>query len=261
MTTVPTPGALSYGVPAQSSETFDRSNPALFIDANPQPSRQDYQIAFSQTILERQVLGFVDGKLVPATYAVAAGAKAARVLSFSGVGTANDTITIGGVVYTLVAAADAPYEVTIGGSAGATATNLTAVINGTDANATPAHPAVVASVNSADVTVTVRVAGDEGNTIALAESGSNTSWASSATTLTGGSDGGQVGIRAAAVAILPATTDGDDTTAIPVYRSGHFNVDALVWDASFDTLAKKLAAFEGAPSPTNILVGKVRPGA
>lgn len=48
--------------------------------------------------------------------------------------------------------------------------------------------------------------------------------------------------------------DGD-TMTVPVYRAGHFNMDALVWDASYDTDAKKAAAFEGSVSPT-IFVSK-----
>lgn len=48
--------------------------------------------------------------------------------------------------------------------------------------------------------------------------------------------------------------DGD-TMVVPVYRSGHWNMDALNWDASYDTDAKKAAAFEGSVSPT-IFVSK-----
>lgn len=48
--------------------------------------------------------------------------------------------------------------------------------------------------------------------------------------------------------------DGD-TMTVPVYREGHFNMDALVWDATYDTDAKKAAAFEGSVSPT-IFVSK-----
>lgn len=42
---------------------------------------------------------------------------------------------------------------------------------------------------------------------------------------------------------------------VPVYRTGHWDMDALVWDASYDTEAKKKAAFEGSVSPT-IFIGK-----
>lgn len=42
-----------------------------------------------------------------------------------------------------------------------------------------------------------------------------------------------------------------------VYRSGCLNPDLLVWDASYDTDAEKAAAFEGSPSPTQIITRKI----
>lgn len=48
--------------------------------------------------------------------------------------------------------------------------------------------------------------------------------------------------------------DGDSMT-VPVYRGGHWNQDALTWDGSYDTDAKKKVAFEGSVSP-NIFIGK-----
>ncbi|UVK46825.1 head decoration protein [Mesorhizobium sp. AR07] len=42
----------------------------------------------------------------------------------------------------------------------------------------------------------------------------------------------------------------------PVWYSGCFNQNALVWDASFTTDAQKQAAFRGAPTPTTIIVAK-----
>lgn len=48
--------------------------------------------------------------------------------------------------------------------------------------------------------------------------------------------------------------DGD-TMTVPVIRTGHLNMDALVWDDSYDTDAKKKTAFEGSDSPT-IFVSK-----
>ncbi|WP_031268951.1 MULTISPECIES: head decoration protein [unclassified Labrenzia] len=44
------------------------------------------------------------------------------------------------------------------------------------------------------------------------------------------------------------------TTTAPIIYSGCFNPDALVWDASYDTDAKKEAAFRGAPTPTQITI-------
>lgn len=48
--------------------------------------------------------------------------------------------------------------------------------------------------------------------------------------------------------------DGESVT-VPVYVQGHFNMDALVWDASYDTDAKKESAFVGGDYPM-ILVSK-----
>lgn len=66
--------------------------------------------------------------------------------------------------------------------------------------------------------------------------------------------GGGSPVQAIGVAAAPVTTGAGGSDSIPIYRTGNFNVDALTFDASFDTLAKKKAAFQGAPAPTNIIV-------
>ena len=43
---------------------------------------------------------------------------------------------------------------------------------------------------------------------------------------------------------------------IGVMRQGVFNQDLLTFDASYDTAEKKRLAFEGAPSPTSIILRK-----
>lgn len=48
----------------------------------------------------------------------------------------------------------------------------------------------------------------------------------------------------------PVTIAQGQTMSVPVYREGTWEIDALAWDASFDTDAKKIAAFEGGASPT-----------
>ena len=112
-------------------------------------------------------------------------------ITFSGVGTDGDTITIGGLVYTLRAAPTVARDVDIGGTATATADNLVAAITaGAGAGTaygtgTTAHPDVTASAAAGVVTVTALTPGTTGNSIALAEAGSNTSV--SGATLTGGS--------------------------------------------------------------------------
>lgn len=63
------------------------------------------------------------------------------------------------------------------------------------------------------------------------------------------------GVRPIGVAIIAITTATPASQpGLPVYRAGCFNPDALVWDASFDTDAKKFNAFAGAPTPTNIII-------
>lgn len=59
-----------------------------------------------------------------------------------------------------------------------------------------------------------------------------------------------IGISAGAI-----TSGAGENPTIQIIRGGHFNGDALVWDASYDTDAKMIAAFRGAPSPTQIVVG------
>lgn len=58
------------------------------------------------------------------------------------------------------------------------------------------------------------------------------------------------GKRPYGILTAPVVTGVGQTTTLDVYRSGHWNMDALVWPASFDTDAKKKAAFEGSLSPT-----------
>lgn len=58
-----------------------------------------------------------------------------------------------------------------------------------------------------------------------------------------------IGIAAGAI----ASQAGENPT-IQIVRGGHFNGDFLVWDASYDDDAKKIAAFRGAYAPTQIVV-------
>lgn len=53
----------------------------------------------------------------------------------------------------------------------------------------------------------------------------------------------------------PVTILNGETAVVPVYVQGHFNMDALVWDASYDTDAKKKDAFVGGDYPM-LLVSK-----
>lgn len=111
-------------------------------------------------------------------------------ITFSGVGADGDTVTIGGLVYTLKTTPAVARDVDIGGTATATAANLVAAItagagSGTAYGAgTTAHPDVTASSAAGVVTVTALTPGTTGNSITLAKSG--TDIAVSGATLTGG---------------------------------------------------------------------------
>lgn len=135
-----------------------------------------------------------------ASVAVAA-SKALTVALITGADT--QTVSIGGVVYTLhtslsgfTATAGA---VLIGADVTAMAANLAAAINagagsGTlYGSATVANPSVSAVSALGVLTVTARTAGASGNSIVLAETLTNSSWAGGAVALSGGADASTTG--------------------------------------------------------------------
>lgn len=63
--------------------------------------------------------------------------------------------------------------------------------------------------------------------------------------------------RANMIAATSITIPDGETKPVPVYVAGHFTMDALNWDASYDTDAKKKAAFKGSQNPT-IFVSKAK---
>ena len=212
----------------------------------------------STTFAQFSVVGLdAAGKVAMATRGRDAAA-ATGAITFSGTGTAADTVTIGSRVYTLVSALTAADQVLIGASATATGANLAAAINAaagagtTYGTGTLAHPSVSASAAAGVVTLTAKQVGDNGNEITTTESGTGASFA--AATLTGGRDVG--GITPIGVLAHAATLGASGTCNAQVWYSGCFNQDALVWNASFTTDAQKQAAFRGAPTPTTIIVAK-----
>lgn len=60
------------------------------------------------------------------------------------------------------------------------------------------------------------------------------------------------------IGVLPhaAALAATGTLKAAVWYSGHFNIDTLVWDASYATDELKTMAFHGALSPTTILASK-----
>lgn len=217
-----------------------------------------YLLPANVTLVQFSVVGLkANGKLALAKIGQDPVA-ATGTLTFSGVGTASDTITIGSRTYTLVSALTAADQVLIGGSVTASAANLVAAINGaagagtTYGTGTTPHSSVSASSAVGVVTITAEYAGSRGNQIVTTEAGSGTAFG--AATLTGGRDRG--GIAPIGVLAHAVSSGASTTTYGQVFYSGHFNMSTLVWDASFTTDALKLGAFAGAPAPTTILVSQ-----
>lgn len=63
-------------------------------------------------------------------------------------------------------------------------------------------------------------------------------------------------VKAIGITVYAITTGALNTDQVGVYRQGVFNPDRVNWDASFNTAEKKRLAFEGAPSPTAIVLRK-----
>ena len=60
-------------------------------------------------------------------------------------------------------------------------------------------------------------------------------------------------VKAVGVLVYATDTTGGEAVA-SVYRGGCLNPDLLVWDAAYSTDALKAKAFEGAASPTQIVI-------
>lgn len=181
-----------------------------------------------------------DGTIIP----WAPGGGAATIAgTFSGVGTADDTITINGVVFVLKATAASALQVTIGGTPTITATNFAAKVN--------ANPecGVRATSAGAVVTLTAAESGPAGNAVAISESGTGFSFAGAATSLAGGSAETQTESRPVGIAAQAATVG----EGIPYFSGGVFNHAALVWPAAIDTFDERRAAFDR----TNLQISKL----
>lgn len=247
------------GIAGFNTESIGSTDDPLFGDNGEIPT-STFQVGPNSDFKLYEVVGIAaSGFLAKATYT---GTEATGALTFSGTGTAGDTVTIGTEVYTLVAALSVgpavENEVLIGATADATAANIAAAINGgagagvVYSGTTQRHPFVDASVAGAVVTVTAEVAGTGGNSIATTDSGTGASWGA-ATLTTGAADAG--GVKAAGIMTAPVITGAGQSTTVDLYRGGHWNMASLVWDATFDSDAKKRTAFEGGISPT-ILVSR-----
>lgn len=156
-----------------TAETQASSAGARFLESFEVQKGLWYQIGVTDGV----PIGLSNLTIIRAVEGVATAATG--TLTFSGTGTADDTITINGQAITLKASAVGTYEVTIGGTAAATAQAVKAKIN-----AYPDIFEVSASGDAAVLTLTAHVPGTGGNSITTTESGTGTAFGGA--TLSGG---------------------------------------------------------------------------
>lgn len=60
------------------------------------------------------------------------------------------------------------------------------------------------------------------------------------------------GTPSVGISLADVVTDADDVKTLEIIRGGCLNPAGIVWPASYDTHAKRMSAFEGAPTPTQI---------
>ncbi len=257
----------TVGIPAQSSDTINLVLEGLITGDEPEVISRDLTFALNQGIIPpRTPVGpDVNGDLVPATYGHVAASAASGILTLSGNAVAGETVTIGSVTYTFRASVSTTAnEVLVGATAADSANNLIAAINGGSGagtlygSATVPHPTVQARSNGSGIVgISARVAGLAGNSLASTETMTNGAFGAS--TLTGGLD--QVGVRPIGITFYAVSTPtSGNKVGAPVYIAGCFNPALINWPASFDTDAKKYAAFNGAPSPTQIIMRAPKTG-
>ena len=69
-------------------------------------------------------------------------------------------------------------------------------------------------------------------------------------------DGATAADKACYIAACSIVVADGDSALVPVYHAGHFDMDALTWDATYDTDAKKEAAFSDAGVNPTIFISK-----
>lgn len=64
--------------------------------------------------------------------------------------------------------------------------------------------------------------------------------------------------QAIGITFYDVVTGASPAEGVPIYRGGVFNPAMLNWPASYNTDAKKLAAFRNAPAPTQIVLRSIK---
>lgn len=178
----------------------------------------------------------------PMAYDLVGDDYATGVLTFSGTGTAADTITLNGNVITMKAGdATGNNQFNIGASATLSAQAFLALVN-----AYPDLYDVTASGGAAAITLTRRIPGTAGNAYTTTEAGTGASFG--AATLTGGTDLAVQKYKGVPIGIaMQACDNTDDGKSCPVLIEAVLNPAALTWPAVSEnfaaTTASKIAAF------------------
>lgn len=146
------------------------------------------------------------------------GTQAAGTITFTGTGTAADTLTVGGTSIELVGSSPTGNEVLIGGSANATAGNMQAFLAASsDVNISKC----TYSLNGAVITATYKTVGTTGNSFSLAKS--STAITLSAGDLAGGTVPSSVGYATAGsgtdISTLLGLTAATAVALIPGYAA------------------------------------------
>lgn len=250
------------GVAEFESQTLGGPREPRFGEGVPTTTHHEVSIAGEVDWPIHAVVAMANGVMALASVGAAAGF-ASGTITVASTGPANgQEIEIGGVTYTFVTALSdtptVPFEIEVSGTPATLAARLADAINGVVGDhvsvGTTPNPLVSATVEAGVVTVTANVAGTEGNAIVFdAGTAANVTFDPSDDTLGGGSD--DTSLRPFGILAAPVRTTGAATMVLPVYREGHWDMDALVWDESFATDEMKRRAFEGGRSP-NIFISK-----
>jgi hypothetical protein len=201
----------------------------LLVGDEPRLTAYPFTVEENQTLAIHTVVGLnARGKLVPATVTDAetyyvSGA----TLAAGGTGGTPGAATVTGTTGT---GTKFQASVTIGAGGNITAVGDVTVQGSYTVAPTDdtAEPVTGGSLSDAELAITVETLHVKSNVIA------------------------PIGV----LAIGLTTAVGESETGAPVYFSGAFNLNALTWDSSYANETDKLTAFNGAPTPTTIIVKK-----
>lgn len=229
------PPLLARGITA--GDRFDPFD--LFAGSGPW-NTSAMQAKDGQAIRQFEVLTLdASGRLVPFA---ATGDYATGSVVVGGNPVATNTLVINGNALTFVVANPTANDCVIGTSTTNTATNIRTAIN-----ANPARYGVTAGGSGTTVSLTATVSGTAGNAITLVETVTDALFTVSGATLSGADAAEDIPSRNAfAIAAQPvaASTPGG---WVPIFLTGGFNHEALLWPDGFGSLAQRKMVFAGTP--------------